>query len=136
MFWHQWFLIVRDVLEALYFLSGIALLVVAFLGLRQIRIAAEQLRLTKEVANISAKREAIKMAAERCQYYADKSVSASDKLVREYVRLGLSFLGGSTKGSIQKGEFVDANYDARLWNAEFPKIGTILVDYLNSLGAC
>ena len=129
-----WFAAVRVILELLYFASGIAIAVAAFLALRQIKVGLEQLKITKQIANTSAKREAIKLAAEQCRYFAEHAVPAQATLISEYHRLGLSFLSNPPQFTIQNGEIVYTKVlDNKPWDAEFPKIGAVLVKYLNTL---
>src|SRR5580700_3378773 len=62
-----WFGYARSVLELLYYLSGIAIAVAAFWGLKQLTIS-------KQIARENAKREAYKLAADECRYYAKEIV--------------------------------------------------------------
>jgi hypothetical protein len=64
---HGWFATLRDILELLYFVSGIAIAVAAFWGLKQLQIS-------KQIARTNATREAIKLAADQCRHYAETSV--------------------------------------------------------------
>jgi hypothetical protein len=61
--WSGWASI-KSILEAAYFLAGIAIAVAAFKGLKQLDV-------TREIAKQNALREALKFATERCQYFAD-----------------------------------------------------------------
>jgi len=70
-FQSSWYTIFRQVLESLYYLSGVAVAILVALGLRQITITSEQLRLTKEIAEAGRRREAVKFAAAQCKYFAD-----------------------------------------------------------------
>jgi hypothetical protein len=77
--------VIRDYLELTYFASGPALLVVALLGLRQLHISREALEATKQQVllatasleqtqkelGVRALREAVVLAAERCQICAE-----------------------------------------------------------------
>ncbi|HXL22493.1 MAG TPA: hypothetical protein VOA78_08510 [Candidatus Dormibacteraeota bacterium] len=65
-----WYIILHRTLECLYYVSGIAVAVLVAFGLRQIRITSEQLRLTKEIAELAKKRESVKFAAAQCSYFA------------------------------------------------------------------
>lgn len=118
----------RSILELLYFASGITIAVAAVWGLQQLRI-------TRQIARTGAKREALKFAAERCQYFAEHAVPTGARTANEYNQLGLKFLGVTNKWSIQNGEIVNHNFDPKLIGAEFPKVGAVLVDDLNTLEA-
>lgn len=60
--------------ELFYYLSGIGLFVVAIIGLRQITLG-------RQIANLSAKRDALKIAAEQCRLYADTILPSASKLL-------------------------------------------------------
>src|SRR6266481_2593470 len=70
----MWYTMLHHVLEVLYYISGIAVTVLVGFGLRQIRITSEQLRLTKEIAELAKKRESVKFAAAQCSYFASTIV--------------------------------------------------------------
>lgn len=126
----SWFLATRAVLELLYFASAIVLTIVAVYGLKQIK-------LTKRIANQNARRESIKFAAERCQYYAETSVGLRVELIKIYKDHRLTFLVNQ-KFRVEKGEIVDHNFDApklELSSRELQIIGSQAVAYLNSLEA-
>jgi hypothetical protein len=118
----------HQALELLYFASGITIAVAAIWGLQQLRI-------TRQIARTNAKREALKFAAERCQYYAEVVVPLKAKMVEEYDRLGLRFLSNHSKWAIQDGEIVKYNFETKLLDAEVPKLFNSIVYYLNALEA-
>src|ERR1035437_1251504 len=60
---------IRNVLELLYFVAGIVFVVVAIKGLAQIKIGLRQVEITKEVAQLSAKRDAYQLAQQECKEY-------------------------------------------------------------------
>jgi hypothetical protein len=134
------FCTVRAFLELLYFASGIAIAIAAFLGLRQLKVGLEQVAISKEVARTNARRESVRYAADQCRYFAEEVVPALTKLATEYQRLGLTFLNalapdnqGPRHFLIQKGEIVPARgYDLSLLDRDWPKISVPLVTYLNT----
>jgi hypothetical protein len=69
-----WYTLLHRILEILYYLSGIAVAVLVAFGLRQVRITSEQLRLTKEIAELAKKRESVRFAATQCHYFASTVV--------------------------------------------------------------
>ncbi|MFZ1010299.1 MAG: hypothetical protein WAN65_25905 [Candidatus Sulfotelmatobacter sp.] len=69
-----WLVTTRGILELLYFASGIAIAVFAFLGLRQVKLGLEQLQITKEIARTNAKRESVKFASDQCRYFAETAM--------------------------------------------------------------
>jgi len=89
-----WFGVLRSILELCYFVAGIVIAVFAGLGLRQFT-------LTKRIATTSAKREALKFAAERCQYFANRCVPAYSRVHAEHERLKLTFLKTPLRFSIE-----------------------------------
>jgi len=83
-----WFATTRSIFELLYFASGIAIAVFAFLGLRQIKLGLEQLKTTKEIAKTNAKRESVKFASDQCRYMAEQCVPLRTALATEYICRG------------------------------------------------
>ena len=53
----------------------------AYKGLTQIKLTLEQLKLTREIAKTNAKREAYKLAAEQCGFFAEKSLPSGSRFV-------------------------------------------------------
>lgn len=123
-----WFEPLREILESLYFCAGIVIAVAAIFGLRQLKI-------TRDIARTNAQREALKFAAERCQYFAENTVSAYATLRQEYVRLKLTFLSRPLTWRVQKGEILDCNVDTNLLDRETPQVDEAIMRYLNSLEA-
>jgi hypothetical protein len=129
-----WVPYVRTVLELLYFGAGVTIAVVAFIGLRQVKaaavqvkIATEQLNLTREIANTNAKREAAKLAADQCRYFAEKCVPALRILYDKYREQKLTFVSARNNPrepqfAVKDGEFVNVNCDMGLVEREYPKI--------------
>ncbi len=142
---YSWLLCARTILELFYFISGIAIAVIAFIGLRQVKaaaaqvkIASEQLNLTREIASTNAKREAAKLALEQCGYFAEKYVPAFRVLVDKYRAQKLSFLEVRPKPNepqfiIQEGEFKSANCDTALIQREYPQVEYEMLACLNGL---
>ena len=127
--------VIHDVLEWLYYLSGIALAILAALGLRQIGLASEQLRLTKEIAEANKKRESVKLAAEQCRYFAEEVVPALDHLIKECVRLGIQGFKLPVQQQphfvVQDGEIKQVNVNLAVLQGEWNKICMVAVAYLN-----
>jgi hypothetical protein len=131
-----WFGYLRSILEVFYFLAGIVIAVFAGLGLKQIS-------LTKKIATTSAKREAIRFAAERCEYYANTCVPASAELRAEHERLKLTFLNKRLQFSINtvKANNVESkspvftNFDRNFYATEFNKMVVVIVKHCNALEA-
>jgi hypothetical protein len=142
---NAWLLCARTILESLYFASGIVIAGIAFIGLRQVKaaaaqvkIASEQLNLTREIASTNAKREAAKLALEQCGHFAEKYVPTFKVFVDKYRAQNLTFLEARPRPNepqfvIQKGEFKSANCDAALFQREYPLIEIELLAALNAL---
>ena len=64
----------KDWLEIIYFISGPAVAVFAFLALGQIRVAREQLEAQRRSLQISSKRDALRLTAEQLAEYSAKIV--------------------------------------------------------------
>jgi hypothetical protein len=122
-----WFGYARNVLELLYYVSGIAVAVGVFWGLKQLTIS-------KQIARENAKREAYKLAAEECRYYATEIVplmatlknSITSKKLRSFVNRAFS---------VENGEITTHNFDLTLLHIELPHISSEIVAYLNAMEA-
>jgi hypothetical protein len=135
-----WFAATRAILELLYFASGIAIAIFAFLGLRQIKLGLEQLKITKEIAKTNAKREAVKFASDQCRYFAETAMPLRTKLLDEYRRAHWSFLSVIAPPDhlpfvIQNGEITNNKFDIKALDAQYPSTGDFVTNYLNSLEA-
>lgn len=143
---NAWLPCARAVLELLYFASGIAIAIIAFIALRQVKaaaaqvkIASEQLNLTREIASTDAKREAAKLALEQCGYFAEKYVPAFIAFVDKYRVQNLTFLEFRQRPNelqfiIQGGEFKNANCcDTALYQRESALVQMELLAALNGL---
>lgn len=123
-----WFQIVRAILELLYFAAGVVIAVAAIWGLKQ-------LKLTKEIFRTNTRRESLRFAAERCQYFAEQTVPAWTRMYAEYKRLNLTFLTKPSDWKIEDGEIVKHNFDPRLLATEMAALDVSIVNFLNSVEA-
>ena len=83
--------IIKVSLETLYYLAGILLLVVAWKGLGQIREAKNQVKESKKARTLSSKREAYKIAADKCEYYMNSIIPLQDNLNKAIEDQGITF---------------------------------------------
>ena len=90
--WHHVWLCLKSFFEFLYFVAGVAICGAAIYAAKQVRIASEQLKITKEIAERSARRESVKLASDECRYYAEQVVPAWETLARKYREHGCTFL--------------------------------------------
>jgi hypothetical protein len=124
-----WFETLRAILELLYFVAGIVIAGAAIWGLQQIR-------LTKRIAIQNAKREGLKFAAERCQYFAEFTVPLQAALTAEHNKFGFSTMKSDWTFQIVHGEIVaTADIDLARRASELAKLATQLTPYLNSMEA-
>ncbi len=79
-----------DVLEILYFVSGIALVLIAAKGLGQIKVGLQQIKLTKEIAEKSARRDAYRLAHEQCQSFGTSVAIAVSNVLAQARALGVT----------------------------------------------
>lgn len=121
-----WFKNLRAILELLSFLAAPVVAAAAFWGLKQLGIS-------KGIANTTAKREAFKLAADECRYYAKEIIPLSIKARNEYQRLGLTFANTVPTFIIDKGQILNHNFDLPLLHKELPQMGDTLVAYLNAV---
>jgi hypothetical protein len=137
-----WFQYLRAVLELLYFLSGIGVVVAVGLAFKQVRaavgqlrIASEQLSLTKTLAEANNRREAVKLASDLCRYFAEHVVPALTALVQQCRTQGVTFYGLPPKPAfaLKDGEFTQADFDMKTLAVEIPKVDKEIIEYLNAL---
>lgn len=126
--WLKAWYVAYAVLEVLYFLSTIGLFAVACYGLKQ-------LTLSKQLADANSKREAVRLAANQCKYFAEEVVLLLDAAIREYKQKRATFLTPPQQPAylLKDGEFVQANYNGNLVAAEWPVVADAIVKYLNSV---
>jgi hypothetical protein len=123
-----WVTNLRSILELAFFTSNIVIAVAVVYGLKQIRLA-------KQIATSDARRESIRFAAERCQYYAEKCVALHAHVGREHERLGLTFLKTKLQFSIVDGEIKPKPFDENALTQQFQKMNIDIVALLNSVEA-
>lgn len=99
---NRWISLIHPLLEALYYISAVALAILVFKGLEQVKIS-------RKIARVNAKRTAFKLAAEECKYFAEDVVPAYTKIISETATLKLqSFTNPQLK--IENGEIVEHNF--------------------------
>lgn len=74
---------VRKWLEIIYFVSGPAVAVFAFLALAQVRVAKEQLEAQRRSLQIASKRDALRVTADQIMEYSTKIVPLINTLDRK-----------------------------------------------------
>jgi hypothetical protein len=90
--WHHIWLCFKSFFELLYFIAGIVIGIAAVYAAKQVRIASQQLDAAKEIAKSAARREAVKLAGDKCEYFAENVVSAQNDAVNAYVAGHCTFL--------------------------------------------
>lgn len=139
-----WFADARAILEVGYFLSGICIAIAAFYGLKQVRAAVrqlnvslQQLEFTKRLTETNNKREAVKLAAEQCRYFAEQVVPVGRDFVNAYNVKQLTCLPTGTQQKpqyrIKNGQIVDPSFDMKLLGAQMPQVLMQAIAYLNAL---
>lgn len=93
--------ILLHILEAISFIATTGLCIVAAVGLKQLRIS-------KQVANISAKRDAIRSANEQVQFFIKEIIPSMNELNALIKKKGVTFLKDS-KFTIIKGENIEVS---------------------------
>lgn len=82
---------IRNILEVIYFISGPVVAYFAFRALAQINEAKKQVTETKESRIISSKREAYKIAADKCDYFMTTIIPLIDNLDRAVKASGVTY---------------------------------------------
>lgn len=125
-----WFSVLRSIMELLYFASALVLAGAAIYGLRQLSI-------TKGIGKQNARRESIKLAAERCQYFGTTIVESRKRATDAYKVNMYTFLEGQ-KFKIKQGQIVEHNFDEKRIAlvrkaAESPGGESTIVEYVKHL---
>jgi hypothetical protein len=123
----NWFGNVRQVLEVLYYLSGIAIAVAAFWGLKQLSIS-------KKIARENATREAYKLAADNCRYFAKEVVPLQTLVVKLIKERSLQSFA-SPHFVAEQAEIKGQNFDLTLLQREFLSVGDEIIAFLNPMEA-
>ena len=113
--WIPLFHIVRNGLEVLYFASGIVFVVIAIKGLRQINVGLEQIKVTKKIAETSARREAYKLASDQCRMLAEQLIPKINELDKHLAEAKITMFAGQIprKFTIQDGEIISHDFDEK-----------------------
>ncbi|WP_319482473.1 hypothetical protein [uncultured Draconibacterium sp.] len=85
----------KDFLEIIYFVSGPIIAFLAFKALGQIKEAKRQVAETRESRIISSKREAYKIAADKCDYFASKIIPIINNLDKAFKENEFTFFENS-----------------------------------------
>ena len=129
---NEWLKLLHPIRETLYFLSAAALAIFAFKGLEQLKLTLEQLEITREIANKNTQREAFKLAAEQCRYFAERVVPLLVKARDECQQSKMTCLN-NPQFKIVKGEITEHNFNHALLAQELRGDKPHLIGYLNSL---
>jgi hypothetical protein len=113
----QWLALIHPVLESLFFLATLAIAWFAYRGLEQLRIA-------KDTARISARREAFKLAAEECRTFADRVIPLTWDIVGQVNGLQLVSFANPTF-TVTKGDFTNHNFSDKQIEADLRKVNVI-----------
>jgi hypothetical protein len=124
-----WFANIRAALELLFFISNMVIAAAVVFGLKQIS-------LTKKIATSDARRESLKFAAERCQYYADKCVSAHNAVLAEQNRLKINFLAVGLQFTIvnKQIQFLTP-FNEQVYAAQYDRMRPPILDCCNGMEA-
>jgi hypothetical protein len=128
--------VIKSILEAAYFVAGIAIAIAAFKGLGQLNIGLEQLKATKEIAKKNALSEALRFATERCQYFADVVVPAQEVFIQAYMQAKCTFRQMSANCSVKNGEInTSPGFNTAAFDSESVRLRMEIPTFLNTLEA-
>lgn len=110
----------KDILEIIYFISGPVITYFAFRALGQINEAKKQVLEAKETRIINSKRDAYKIAAEKCEYYMTTIIPLINNLDRAVKESNITFFEKSTviidnEGIKVKPEYKDKEEMEKVW---------------------
>lgn len=110
--------------DILYCLLTLGLLIVAWKGLKQITLG-------RQIANLNAQRDALKVTAEQCRIYADKIIPLSDALSKKIQ--DLRFFDAFTFSV--KGSVITVENTKELSDDDFQQLETIGPEYVKLFNA-
>ncbi len=84
--------ILRQILEMLYFISGITIAIFGIYAIKQFRVAKEQLIQAKQGMRISSMRDAMKLTAEQCDRFAKELIPRTRELSDKIKELNIDLL--------------------------------------------
>ena len=129
---------VHAILEELYFLAGVTIAVLGFVGLRQLRLTREGLDLTRTLDEQGQKREALKLASEQCRYYAETVLPEATEVIKRTATAKCSSAAlpvdiMNPKSKIEGGQIEILNFDHKKVEAEMSVMQPItMMNYLEA----
>lgn len=116
----------KDFLEIAYFLSGPALVFIAYLALSQIKVTKSQLEEQRNALRINSRRDALKLTSEQITKYGVEIIPLFNKLDKKIFDEKIVFF--------EKSKVIISNnkISVKLYNddVEFDKLSIILSDFL------
>jgi hypothetical protein len=97
---------VHRLLEDLYFIAGIAIALLAAIGLRQLTLTRSGLQLTQSLAQDGQRREALKLATDQCRYFAEM-------LLPEWKKLNERLAAGAYRHVIQGVDLLNPRFTVK-----------------------
>lgn len=109
----------HSLLEIVYFLSNIALAIIAAVALWQLKIAKDDIRLR-------SKRESATLAASQCQRFTDKIIPIANDLDIEFGKLSLSSYSSELKLKYQQLSEEDLTLMRKIVKESIPALNKII----------
>jgi hypothetical protein len=81
--------VLKEIIEYMYYLGGAAIAIIGFLGLKQLKIGLEQIKLSKMDIEIRSKREAALIAINQTEIYCNEIIPAHDDLFLTWDKYGI-----------------------------------------------
>lgn len=122
----------RNLLEIIYFIVSPLLLIVTVIGLKQIKIA-------KDAIKINSKRESLTLAAEQCKYYYQHIIPLQNNLDNQMQMAGIKNLGDAEVKLDSDGKNISYKYkiNKQLHDYKSKFLITEVTDVLNVMeGFC
>ncbi|VGO21648.1 hypothetical protein [Pontiella sulfatireligans] len=116
---------IKDILEIIYFISAPIITIIAAIGLWQIKVSKDHTR-------ISAKRDALSLAAQQCDHYLRNIIPLHNSLDKAILANEVTFM---KKAKVTfKGESIRIQYDdTEVITEECMKISSEMLPVLNAL---
>lgn len=122
---------IKNFLEIVYFLSGPALVAIAYIALGQIKVARSQIEEQRKATRISAQRDALKLTSEQIREYGLKIIPLLNILDKAINDNNIKFFEKSeiiiNDNSIKVKPYTSDN--------ELKKIANVINEFLNVMNA-
>jgi hypothetical protein len=123
--------LIKQILEVLNLISGIAVGIAAIVALKQLKIGVHQAKIARDAIRIAAARESFKLAADQCHRFGEQIIPQFNRLAQELSANQTTFILAPFK--VKDGEIAELNMERPALKAYAEKLGSNSLIFLNSM---